>query len=310
MPEGPEVRHNAELLSRLTLGRCISEIRPVSGKLQRNGVPGAAGFKPSVVTSVKAHGKLIVIRFLDGSALTSTLGMSGWWYPSAEMAARLYATDKAYQQGKMVQANDVVQKALKHARVELVDDSGGGGGGALAVFTDMRNFGNMEYHPLGLSDDKIAERIGLDLLNELPDKLSNPEHVKHLLLTLKDQAPKRLLNMRMGDLALEQSFIAGLGNIYRAETFWLTGIDPHSKLRDLAAEDWLMFCEVGMSVLQIAYMTSGIMHYPAAFIEGCTGQNSGPHRGHLAYGRLTDIFGRPIIRDSTFGRTLWRLQPL
>lgn len=234
--------------------------------------------------------------------------MSGWWYPSAEMAARLYATDKAYQQGKMVQANDVVQKALKHARVELIDDSRDNI--ALAVFTDARNFGNMEYHPLGLSDAKIAERIGLDLLNELPDKLSNPEKAKHLLLTLKDRAPKRLLNMRMGDLALEQRFIAGLGNIYRAETFWLTGIDPHLKFRDLAAEDWLMFCEVSMSVLQIAYMTSGVMHYPAAFIEGCTGISTGPQRGHLAYGRLADIFGRPIIRDDSFNRTLWRLQSI
>lgn len=307
MPEGPEVRHNAELLGRLAIGHRIEELRPISGKLQRNGIPGVAGFKPSIVRSVVAHGKLIVIRFADGAALTSTLGMSGWWYPSAKMAAQLYASDKAYQSGKMVQANDVVQKALKHTRVELIER-----GETLAAFTDMRNFGNMEYCPNGISDDAIAERIGLDLLNELPSRLSNTEAAKYHLLTIKHCAPKRLLNMKMGDLALEQSFIAGLGNIYRAETFWLTGIDPHRRFQTVSDLDWLKFCEIGMAVLQIAYMSTGVMYYPADLIEGCTGQRptTPVHRGHLAYGRRADIFGRPIIRDATFGRTLWRLETL
>jgi formamidopyrimidine-DNA glycosylase len=305
MPEGPEVRHNADLLSRLTLGHRIDELRPVSGKLQRTGLTGAASFKPSIIKSVTAHGKLIVIRFLDGSALTSTLGMSGWWYPSLQQAAKLYDADMAYQSGKLVLAQDVVRHALKYSRVELISN-----GQPLAVFTDMRNFGNMEYHPQGLSASKIAERIGLDLLNELPAKLDNPEQAKHHLLVLKDRASKRLLNMKMGDVALEQCFIAGLGNIYRAETFWLTGIDPHAQLKSLDPADWLMFCEVGMVVLQIAYATAGVMHYPAAFIEGCTGKSSGAHRGHLAYGRTADIFGRPIIRDGSFGRALWRLETI
>lgn len=303
MPEGPEVRLNAELLSRLVVGRRIEELRPVAGKLQRNGIPGAERFRPSIVQSVTAHGKLIVLRFLDGAALTSTLGMSGWWYPPLAMAERLYATDKAYQSGKMVQAASVVKSALAYARVELVDAFE-----PLAVFVDMRNFGNMEYHPDGLSQEQIEKRIGLDLLNELPIRLADMRAAKAHLLSLKRQASKRLLNMRLGDLALEQSFIAGLGNIYRAETFWLTGIDPHQQFKAMSDDDWLKLCEIGMVVLQIAYATRGVMHYSVDLIEGCTGRKPiSSRRGHLAYGQQVDIFGRPIVRDDSFNRTLWRL---
>lgn len=299
MPEGPEVLRNSKTLEQLIVGKRLDEIKLVSGKLQRNGI-GAEAYAPTLVRSVTTRGKLIIIKLANGAALTSSLGMSGWWYGSIDPNV------KAYVSGKLVSAADVVKQALKHARVELISD-----GKAVAVFTDARNFGNMAYYPQGVSEVELSQRIGLDLLNELPQKLGNPESAKHHLLVLKSSAAKRLLNMRMGDLALEQSLIAGLGNIYRAETFWLTGIDPHQQFKDLSDDDWLKFCEVGMVVLQIAYATAGVMHYTPELIEACTGRQAhAPCRSLLAYGRNADIFGRPLVRDQTFNRPLWRLASL
>lgn len=305
MPEGPEVRHNAELLSRLIAGVKVTGVITVpGGKLSRKGVPGAGEFKPATVKTVAPRGKLMVVSFDNGSALTSSLGMSGWWYPgSLEQAAKLY-NERAYQQGKLVLATDVIQQAYRYERVTLI----GSDGQTLARFCDMRNFGNMEYYPQGLSEDKLKERIGLDLLNELPTMLDNMDMTRYHLLTLKDFAPKRLQRMKLGDLALEQSFIAGLGNIYRAETLWLSGIDPYRRLEQLDEHEWLKFCEVAMTVLKIAYRTAGVMLYTADVLSTCTGQPvTKDCHGHLIYGKAADLFGRPVICDDSFARPLWRL---
>ena len=231
------------------------------------------------------------------------MGMAGWWYPGTlKRSAELFG-EKAYQRGKLVLAEDTIKHAYKHARVSLSGESS-----ELATFCDMRNFGNMEYYREGLPESKLRERIGLDLLNELPSMLDDMDLAKHMLLTMKRDAPRRLLQMKMGNLALEQSFIAGLGNIYRAEALWLSGIDPYRELDDLSDDEWLKFCEVAMTVLQIAYHTAGIMLYPSGVLTACTGEQFDKDcQGHLAYGKAADVFGRPIIRDDKFDRPLWRL---
>lgn len=299
MPEGPEVRRNAELLSHLLVNHKLTEIALVSGKLLKSSFQGSDAFEPAVVSKVKAYGKLITIQLEGGAFITSTLGMSGWWYPPK---GQVSADEKAYKDGELMLASAIVDQALKHTRVVLKNNVD------LAAFTDPRNFGNFRYYKPGeFTLTELKSKIGLDLLNELPGMLLDVDGAKHYLVNLKKTASTRVKGLKLGDLALEQSFIAGLGNIYRAEALWLAGIDPYCKFKDLSDDDWLKFCEVSMGVLQIAYLTAGSMYYPASFIEECTQQRvSADHRGHLAYGRVIDIFGNPIVRDDAFGRALWR----
>lgn len=299
MPEGPEVRLNGDSLRTILSGRRVTEIRLLSGKLARNGVARLSEFKPSPVKSVYVKGKTIVVAFEHGGELTSTLGMAGWWYPSEREALRYYdEAARAYKGGKLVSALETVQASLKYGRVALLCDDV-----ELAVYCDMRNFGNLEYHPSG-AQEHLAKRIGIDLLNELP---SWPSEVCYReLLACKRDASKRQLNMKLGDLALEQSLIAGLGNIYRAETLWLTGLNPHDKFGSLSDNDWLRFCETGSCVLQIAYSTHGMMYYSRELLEAC-GHKGLEVQGHLVYGKLADPIGRPIVRDDSFNRPLWRL---
>lgn len=312
MPEGPEVRHNAEQLRVMLLGRNLTAVKPISGKLQRLGIPNMAVLKelldlmPLKVVSVQPHGKLIVISLEGGRVITSSLGMSGWWYPPDEeqQAKRLYA-HLAYKDGKLQRMSEIHKRALTYTRVMLMC-----GDEPLAAFTDPRNFGNFEVHG-SLEGVRLSDRIGFDLLNDAP--YMAPEAVNAKLLELKRTAPKRLQNMKLCNLALEQSFIAGLGNIYRAEAIWLARLDPFMTLAELTDEEWLKFCEVGSTVLQIAYTTAGTMRYPNRYIEELTGasasQPDGFTTGHLVYGKQRDIFGRPVSEDKSNGRTLWYVQP-
>lgn len=304
MPEGPEVRRNAEQLDALIRGRRV-KLLPLSGKLYREEVArlpnNLSGMPAITVESVKPYGKLIYIAFNKGGA-TSTLGMSGWWYPPLSRAEELFG-ERAYQNGKLVDAASVMEKALKHTRLLLTAEDGS----HLAAYTDPRNFGNFEYLPGGLSPELRAKKIGFDLLNEA--STMGADEVMTTLLKLKHDAPKRLQNMRLCDLALEQSFIAGLGNIYRAEAIWLSGLSPFITLQSMTDHEWLTFCEIASAVLQISYSTGGTMQYPAELLEECLDikVNRPFVTGHLVYGRSIDFLSRPVLRDTSGGRTLWHI---
>lgn len=306
MPEGPEVRRNAEQLNHLVKGKKV-KLSPITGKLYREdaarsivGEPTISDLPAMTVHDVRAYGKLIYLE-LDQGGATSTLGMSGWWYPPLERANELFS--QAYQNGKLVDAASVIGKALKHTRLMLIGESGE----QLAAYTDPRNFGNFEYLPNGLTSELRAAKIGVDLLNEVP--MMSSDEATRLLVRLKREAPKRLQRMRLCDLALEQSFIAGLGNIYRAEAIWLSGLSPFVTLHELTEHEWLMFCEIASTVLQISYATGGVMQYPAKLLEECLDITMKKPEviGHLVYGRTVDFLGRPVLRDTTGGRTLWHI---
>lgn len=295
----------------MLLGRSLTAVLPISGKLKRLGIPNMATLRelmdlvPLKVLSVQPHGKLIVITLEGGRVITSSLGMSGWWYPpNEELAKRLYA-NHAYKGGKLMLMSAIHQRALTYTRVTLMS-----GDEPLASFTDPRNFGNFEVHA-SIDNVRLSDRIGFDLLNEAP--YMTPEAVSVKLLGLKRTAPKRLQNMALCNLALEQSFIAGLGNIYRAETIWLARLNPFKTLAELTDEEWLKFCEIGSTVLQIAYTSAGTMRYPNRYIEELTGavsqQPDGFTTGHVVYGKRHDLFGRPVTEDKSGGRTLWYVQP-
>lgn len=303
MPEGPEVRRNAEQLSQLINGKRV-KLSPLTGKLYREDSARSSRLNdmpPMTVRSVKPYGKLIYIEFDRGGA-TSTLGMSGWWYPTADRAEELFG--QAYQNGKLVDAARVIEKALKHTRLLVIDESGA----HLAAYTDPRNFGNFEYLVDGLTSELRAKKIGFDLLNEAP-MMSAVEVIK-TLVKLKRDAPRRLQNMRLCDIALEQSFIAGLGNIYRAEAIWLSRLSPFMTLQAMTDQEWLTFCEIASVVLQIAYSTGGVMQYPAKLLEELLEVKVDKTfiTGHLVYGRAKDLLGREVLKDTSGGRTLWHIQ--
>jgi|SRR5579859_857743 len=78
MPEGPEVRLQADLLQRV-VGSTIHGARVVSGRYLRKPITGLDELAGSRITAINNHGKLIYFA-LDGKRyIHSTLGMSGSW---------------------------------------------------------------------------------------------------------------------------------------------------------------------------------------------------------------------------------------
>ena len=105
---------------------------------------------------------------------------------------------------------------LKHDHVVLHMENG-----SRVTFNDPRRFGAMD-----LLDTQTAEAHPL-LAKIGPEPLGNDFHEAHLVKVLSAK------NTPIKTALLDQTLVAGLGNIYVCEALFRAGIDPRKKAKDL-----------------------------------------------------------------------------
>jgi formamidopyrimidine-DNA glycosylase len=308
VPEGAEVKRCSEVLEECILGKTIVKLTPTSGKLLRKGIPGAENLQlPRTVRSVNTKGKLIYVELSEKIFIASTLGMSGWWYPDpTKTSLKIDDEVPVYDNGeKRMTKLGMVRAFKKYQRVEVELDDG-----TCAMFIDPRNFGNLSI----LDEEELNAKlstIGPDLLvpDAVPVDWLSP-------LQAKIRAKKKI-----GEVLLDQSLFAGLGNIYRAETLYLAGISPHRSCGSLTSICASRLRSAAITVLRIAYETFGQMEYTLGevghiltdeYYQKLKAQAkvdsiplNASFRGHFVYGQSHDPLGYPVISDVLGGRTMW-----
>ena len=134
MPEGPEVRRQADGLREVLAGETLTGVHVLGGKWLKKEPAGLAEFVeqlPLSIERVSVKGKAIQISLSEDWHLWSTLGMGGYWGMERE----------------------------KHSHLEMSTQGG------IVWFTDVRRFGNL----ICMRGDELRKRlagIGPDLLNE------------------------------------------------------------------------------------------------------------------------------------------------
>jgi endonuclease-8 len=139
------------------------------------------------VTRVDTHGKHLFIRFDGGLALHSHLGMVGAW--------GVYGVGRRW--GRSRRRAWIVIRAAGHEVVEF-------DGPLLELMTDGRTRFDRRLAALG------------------PDILADEFDAAEFLRRLRGDDPTRPI----GDALLDQTTIAGIGNIWKAEGCWEAAIDP------------------------------------------------------------------------------------
>jgi formamidopyrimidine-DNA glycosylase len=146
------------------------------------------------VVSVDRRAKYLLLRLDDGQVLIGHLGMSG----------RMTIFEKA----------DTLPAPGPHDHVVFETDAG-----ATIIYTDPRRFGFMDLvNPGELDSHKMLSKLG-------PEPLSNVFNGPTLALALKDR------NSPIKSALLDQTVVAGLGNIYVAEALFRSGLSPRRKAR-------------------------------------------------------------------------------
>jgi formamidopyrimidine-DNA glycosylase len=191
MPELPEVEWVARTLRPKLLGRRITAVE-TSGKKLRRPVERDKLKKLAVGATVEAVsrvGKYLLIDLSSGATLVSHLGMTGWY---------LFAKPEAPRE--------------KHTHVVFTLDSG-----VELRYTDHRRFGILRVYPT----ERVRQSAELAILGV--DPLDDAFTVEYLAQQLK--ATRRDVKTFL----LDQTRIAGVGNIYACEALFLARTSPRRK---------------------------------------------------------------------------------
>jgi formamidopyrimidine-DNA glycosylase len=178
-------------------------------------LPGMPPIEGRRITGIFGRGKFIVFK-LDKGHLVCHNAMSGYWDTSAEP----WTFD--YVEGRRTSRENDVRASL------LLEPQGVESYHISLRFHDARKFGSLLYYDVddALQIPKIAA-LGPDALQTeclLPN--SPTWNVLDLATSIDDERSIK-------EILLDQSEVAGIGNIYAAEALWLARIDPRRAGRSI-----------------------------------------------------------------------------
>ena len=195
MPELPEVETIVRGISPFLEGATIKKIKLNRADLRWPFPENfASRVKEGKVLNVKRRSKYILIDLSTGETLLIHLGMSGKILVSGSKIGNYF-----YESSKLSNHDHVI--------FELND-------GTIITYNDPRRFGAMDLAKTDdLSNHKFLEKLG-------PEPLGNNFNSDYLKIKLsKKESPIK-------NVLLNQSVVAGLGNIYVCEALFMSGISP------------------------------------------------------------------------------------
>jgi formamidopyrimidine-DNA glycosylase len=261
VPELPEVETIARDLRPQLTGRRIESVQltrdpAIRGRLVR--YPNATTFvrrlRGRTIRSVERRGKYLVMPLdEDGERLVVHLGMTGH--------LRVWEPEET---------------PVKHTHFRALLDSG-----LELRYDDPRQFGRLL---LGTQEDLVAGRA-------FPAKLG-PEPIHGDLTEAEFDAIVKSRRRPIKSALLDQSFLAGVGNIYADEACFRAGIRPSRWTHRLTARERRALYSAIQEVLEhsIAARGSSIINYVDAF-----GVRGGNQEKLLVYGRS----GEPCVKCGT-----------
>lgn len=232
MPELPEVETVSRGLGEILPGRKISRIKSDWPKSFPNALNDVERFIiGSRVTSVRRRAKVLIINLDSNYSLVIHLRMTG---------QLVFRGEQHFGAGHPNHSL-IGELPDKSTRVNISFDDG-----SHLYFNDQRKFGWMRLFP-------TTEIENLDFIKKLgPEPLSS----EFTWQTLRERLSLRP-NSNIKSVLLDQTIIAGLGNIYADESLWGSKIHPKTLVRRLSKEKIQMLYKQIKLVLQLSIDKGG-----------------------------------------------------
>jgi formamidopyrimidine-DNA glycosylase len=224
MPEIVEVRRYADFLKQHFKNNKIINIKILKGRYKKHkpfqGYYMLVNSLPVKVLDVKTKGKFIYFIMDNDMILFNTLGLSGGW---------VYSNDIAHEKDKpnvkhptvheFLNKNDVEQYRMmssNHLNImfELQKD--------YIYYFDMLSYGTIKVGTLQDLETKLS-KIGPDFLDL---NLTSDIFIERI-------KKKTNLDKMIGNVLMNQKVVSGIGNYLRADSLWMAKISPHRKIKSL-----------------------------------------------------------------------------
>lgn len=269
MPELPEVETTIRGLRKTILGLTLKDVwtdLSTKDKRQKDAIANPKFFKffrkeilNKKILSVERRAKNILINISGGKTILVHLKMTGYLF-----------------YGK----NPKIKYA--HVVFSLSSPRQGGASKNYLVLSDLRKFGKIT-----LLNTKMAQN-SKHLKNLGPEPLEK----KFTLEKLKERL-NRKQNGKIKIVLMDQSIVAGIGNIYSDEILWRAGINPERKISTIKEKDFKLIFKAIKETLTKGVNFGGDSVSDYRNINGLPGKFQ---LHHEAYGRTGEKCRKPSCK--------------
>jgi len=236
MPELPEVEVTRRRIAPLLVGRTIASIDTTAPSYFFLTPPRelARALTGRRVTALDRHGKYLLATLDDGARLLLHLGMTGQLFTASAQSERLLSAT-----GRAALVPERQRGFSPDVHTHLVfhfDDAG-----EPVLFRDVRKFGKVLWLPPGAGDARL-DKLG-------PDALSADGPLLY--------AGTRGRRVPIKTLLLDQSVLAGVGNIYADEALFRARIRPRRAAQSLTRAECERLAGEVVAVLMRSIETGG-----------------------------------------------------
>lgn len=264
MPELPEVETVKRGLSRLLPGRVITQVTFDWSKSFPNTASDVAEFLVGAkVMEVKRRAKVLLIELSSKHSLIVHLKMTG---------QLVFRGEESFGAGH---PNDSLIGKLPDKSTRVTIDFKDG---SKLYFNDQRKFGWVRLLP-------TAEVPNIDFFKRVgPEPLSD-------LFTYKEfiQRIRRRANTSVKAAILDQTVLAGVGNIYADESLFMAKIHPATKVKNVSEAKLKLLLASIKEVLQLSIDKGGSSDRNYVDAEGRRGS-------YLGFAQVFKRTGQPCLR--------------
>jgi formamidopyrimidine-DNA glycosylase len=275
MPELPEVEVTRRRIAPVLVGRTLASVRTTkpsyffltSPERLKRALVGRT------VKGLVRRGKYLLAEIEGGAQLLLHLGMTGQLFSSDVASVRLLSAATRASLAPEAQLR-FSPDLHTHLRLSFAD------GGPDVFFRDVRKFGKVQLLAPGEPSERLA-KLGVDALELPPGALF---------------ASTRGRSAAIKSLLLDQSVIAGAGNIYADEALFLAGVRPRRPARKVTRAECARIASELKRVLLRSIETGGssISDYVAP--DGSDGAYQDERRVYAREGEACQRCGATIKR--------------
>jgi len=276
MPELPEVEVTRRRIEPVLVGRRIGRVRTTRPSYLFLTPPARLrrALAGRSATELGRRGKYLVARLDDGSRLVVHLGMTGQLFASGARSPRLLS---AARRSALAPEAQLEFRPDSHTHLCLSFE----GGGPDVLLRDVRKFGKVLWLAPGAEHPRL-DRLGPDALEADGARL-----FRH----------SRGRSAAVKSLLLDQSVLAGVGNIYADEALFRAGVRPSRRAGRVSRAEYERIAAEIRRVLRRSIETGGssISDYVAP--DGSDGAYQDERRVYARAGEPCLVCEGPIRRS-------------
>ncbi len=233
MPELPEVETVKRGLNELIVGKSVRSVEHDWAKSFPNSPQDvAAHLVGAKIVNVRRRAKVLILDLSTDYSLVVHLKMTG---------QLVFRSDKknfgaGHPNDSLI--GNLPDKSTR-VQVEFTD-------GAVLFFNDQRKFGWMRLLPtIEIPNIDFFKKVGPE---PLEDDFTHREFIPRV---------RRRANSSIKAAILDQTVLAGVGNIYSDESLWLSKIHPATKVKDVSDAKLKLLLQSIKEVLQLSIDKGG-----------------------------------------------------